>query len=630
MGVVAAARNRGSAGWRESGIVQTRHWTTYAKDSEHYAKSWVDELTQLAMDPVGREVARKPLPVVQDWFWGTRSEGPLRFTGRSYRPVENVLPEELRGDPARHRFGGSVDARIRGWLEENLPEDEVLIALNREGVARVVDDLQEVTQAGITGGAHGETYRVVERGSLSRGQLGSGAKLRQDLAKAGFDGTRRRWDVTTRQGADAYVSSVLDRLTTKTSSHPDLVSAVATGRLPSGELLTDGVNANPKVTAILRNMADQGIGPEKVKGRITAAAANDSGVVKAARRYDRGAEWLFNELGARPSNRLSRSPVFRQAYWERAEELATLMDDAGRAKLVQAATDANLPKQQVERIRRAVGAQRLEGHLSVEDADRAAKHYALGTTKKLLYDLHEKGQAFDALRIVAPFGEAWREVLTRWARLANPITGNPLVGYRLNQGVGEARKGHVFYPDPTTGEERFAYPGGQLLTDLLTGVPAKVSAPVQSLNTVTGGGTAVLPGFGPVVQLAASAVLPDSPTWDDIRGVVSPYGEQDSSGGWFSKAALVAGVPAYMNKIIAAGGGGTPDQKRQLASTTRDVMAYLYSTGDYDTSPESQAKLIEDAQRKAKYLFFLRGLAQSTAPAAPAYEFAVQGHGRAS
>jgi hypothetical protein len=54
-------------------------------------------------------------------------------------------------------------------------------------------------------------------------------------------------------------------------------------------------------------------------------------------------------------------------------------------------------------------------------------------------------------------------------------------------------------------------------------------------------------------------------------------------------------------------------------------MAYLYSSGDYDTSdPDGQADLLRDAQHKAKMLYFLRGMAQSTAPTAPTYEFSVK------
>jgi hypothetical protein len=70
-------------------------------------------------------------------------------------------------------------------------------------------------------------------------------------------------------------------------------------------------------------------------------------VEKAAPRWDQGAEGLFNALGAVPTNRLSRSPAFRQFYWQRVEELGGLVDDAARQDLLDAARAANLPKAQI-------------------------------------------------------------------------------------------------------------------------------------------------------------------------------------------------------------------------------------------------------------------------------------------
>jgi hypothetical protein len=81
----------------------------------------------------------------------------------------------------------------------------------------------------------------------------------------------------------------------------------------------------------------------------------------------------------------------------------------------------------------------------------------------------------------------------------------------------------------------YAYPGGQMLTGLLTGVPVKVEGQAQGLNTITGAATGILPGVGPVVQWPVSAFLPDSPTFDDVRDMVIPYGETDAGAGSSSR-----------------------------------------------------------------------------------------------
>jgi hypothetical protein len=414
----------------------------------------------------------------------------------------------------------------------------------------------------------------------------------------------------TRSGSDAFLQTVADRIHVKTGGHPELLDVVRTGKL-RGHPLFHGTQPSKEARHILTQMAEEGVGPQVVKGRLVAEGV-EGGVQKMAAIYDNSAEFMFNALGAVPTNRLSRSPVFRQTYWQRVEELAPLLTKNDRMRLARQAKEAGMGKDTVGRLKAQAASPQPSGPLSLEEADKVAKAYGLVETRKLLYSLHEKSQVMDAFRVVFPFGEAWREVLTRWARLG---TENPLVPYRIGQGLSEG-EGAIFSPDPVTGEEMVHIPGSEWVTDKLVGVPVEMDMPLKGMNMFGN----ILPGVGPVVSMPASALLPDSPDFDFVRQAILPYGETDTSGGL-----LESQLPSYAKKILAAYGHGFDSNSRQLASTTRDVMAYLNSTGDYDLStPEGQDQLIEDSKEKAKKVYLLRAIVQSGAPASPATRFAAQ------
>jgi hypothetical protein len=131
----------------------------------------------------------------------------------------------------------------------------------------------------------------------------------------------------------------------------------------------------------------------------------------------------------------------------------------------------------------------------------------------------------------------------------------------------------------------------------------------------------VIPGIGPAVTLPAAVLMPENPSWDFVRNQVMPFGEADTGSG-----ILETFLPSYLRKMQTAFNmHPSGKQQRQLISTSRDVMAYLYSTGDYDISTAAgQQKLLDDAKGKARLVFVVRALAQSSAPSSPAPVFAAK------
>lgn len=431
---------------------------------------------------------------------------------------------------------------------------------------------------------------------------GAGRKLREDLSEQlhGPD------PLSTRAAADDYIDSVVTRLETKTGGDPTLTQAVVTGEL-NGINIRAGDKLNPKFLDELDTL--RGVGPQKAKGDVTLSMRD--GQLREI--YDNAINRAFEFLMVRPSNKLSRSPTFRQAYWQRLRELVPFADDATQQAIIQAAGNANLSKETVAAFRRAAEPGPGTAITQLDQADMVAKAYGLHTTRDLLYDISQRGQLSDQLRLILPFAEAWKEVLTRWGKIA---VQNPKVIRRGQQIVEGARGAGFFHPDPATGEEVFAYPGTGFITENLLGVRAPFTGRVSGLSLAA----SVIPGVGPVVQYPASKLLPNTPQWDAIREIVLPFGDPRTEGG-----TVESFLPAWVQRFRTAFFRNDPEHDRQFGNTVFDVARYLVSTGDYNTnSPEEVDRLMTDATSKAKNLFVLRGLAQFVAPSPPTPELLVK------
>lgn len=431
---------------------------------------------------------------------------------------------------------------------------------------------------------------------------GSGRKFREEMGQADGRGSL----LTDRAAADEYVDSVHKRLQIKTNNNPELVEAVRTGKIGDAPLSASREGRTPRITPEARAALDamKDTAPARVKGQIAIRGGQGARDISLGW-YDRAVDSLFGALMGTPTDKLSRSVTFKQKYWQRAEELSGELDAAGRQALLDAAEKAGV------KIKLAPQGQ---GTLRLEDVDTLSKGFALDETRNLLYDLSKHNKFFDATRLVFPFGEAWKEILTTWARIG---TQKPQAIRRIHQGVEGARGAGFFYQDPTTGEEMFAYPGTEFVNDKLLGVPVPLEGRVQGLNLFSG---SVIPGFGPVVQWPASQFIPDTPDWDWMRKVVIPYGEVDAEGG-----IVESFLPAWVNRFRTMDGSSDPDLQRMWNSTIGDVARYLMSTGEYSTNSEQEiSRLLDDATEKAKWLYFIRGAAAFGAPSAPSWEFKVR------
>jgi hypothetical protein len=122
------------------------------------------------------------------------------------------------------------------------------------------------------------------------------------------------------------------------------------------------------------------------------------------------------------------------------------------------------------------------------------------------------------------------------------------------------------------------------------------------------------PALGPVGQIAADKIIPDTPTFDGIISILMPYGRGTS-------ASL---IPSWARKLQSAIEANPSKLEGIYGNTYIDTMRALSSSGDYDLdTPEGQDKLMADAKGKARILTAMRAIGQFLGPTSPGTEFEI-------
>jgi hypothetical protein len=445
----------------------------------------------------------------------------------------------------------------------------------------------------------------------------------------------------TRGVADQQIDLLYERMNAiHAGGNPVLVDALRTGEFQGRDIM-----ANGKIDKGFHDfLADEiaarpDLFPKKMRIRRVVTLDSDSHARHMAK-IGQGVDWLFEALMPRPSNYLSRSPMFRQSYFAEGERLLPYMDETSRVKFLEDAHTARIGDDAITRLEakharltqlgRNETTDAIKPLLDYDHMDQLAKSHALKETKDLLYDLSEKSQFMDAARLIFPFGEAWREIITRWSKL---LWEKPQVFRRgtqvimgargaesdaINNALGGTDIGRPFFHKNQFGEEIVGLPGSELITKALVGSPIPLTGSVQGLNLVGSG----LPGVGPVLQLPLAYLMPDKPSWDWFANIIQPFGDRTSGNPLVDIPAAL--VPGWVDKL-ATGLFKNPDSTRQYANAVFDAARYLQSTGDYDLQGADAAKeinrLLTDAKAQAKKLYMVRGIGQLFGPTPPTPEW---------
>lgn len=342
------------------------------------------------------------------------------------------------------------------------------------------------------------------------------------------------------------------------------------------------------------------------------------------RSMDRMINSFHAHLYTRPIAFLERSPAFRTAYYQWVDKLAVSMDEKALNKVISDIISRSNGNPE-EYLTPGLWAKlqdlknnpsKLYGTLSAEEVSSYASGAAIDEYMKTVYNAVDRRNVTDIMRVISPFAQQHAEFLARVGRLTfNPIKGGEL-GYLPNAQAlrkmqllveggkdadpdGDGRG--IFFKDPNTGELMFEFPLTGRLTKAITGVEAPVTARLKGVAM----GFDMRPGFGPFATVAASKIIPDTPSFDFVRRVVLPFGERGSP--------VTALTPTWVSKIY----DGMTQSGRFFPNTYAETMQALAASGKYNLSdPNERDKMFEEARDKARILVVLRGLTQFTGPAA--------------
>lgn len=439
-----------------------------------------------------------------------------------------------------------------------------------------------------------------------------------------------------REGVEQYVREITENINKLTGGHTELLDAVRTGKLrvvknaATGKMEEIPIHQDGFVESGYRHLMHKLVDDEGFRSTLPDNIDGFQFSQMRKQGMDTALDKLFGALMSTPTNKLSRSPMYKQAFWKHAESMMPAGTRTAQKRMIAAAEEAGVDKITLARMRAAASSGAPRGRLSVTEMNDLVKGYALDETKNLLYDLSERKQWADVMRIAIPFGDAYEEVVSRWIKITKQTGGRPLRRAQIAiEGLREPGSGFLsgnppdlgFFHPNEHGEEVFSYPFSRNITQFLTGSPiplATFDGHVQGLNMIGNG----LPGLGPVVQVPAAYILQQYPDAEEWKEALAPFGAPGT--GESSPIDVTQWGPAWArtawqyvaNKFDLP---QFPNSQRLYASTLMNAAASLQASGEFGNSLEEQQRLMQKAAEVTPRLVLLRTLGQFALPSSPTY-----------
>jgi hypothetical protein len=583
-------------------------------DRDAHTTGYVDNLALLHNDSINQKLARlrleglnkrQQVKAIKDWlFEGDGKSKAADLRDYFKQGIRYVDPETGKKGVIRLADDVSDDVIVE-WVDR-LSNFKLNTIVRDDDALRVVAGYNKVPLTRVM--KNGKTVAVgqvrmaaddIADDILIEGDGAIGSLIRLDDGSEGLVVARR----TTRGGVDEAVIQPV---------HPGTAFSADSLGTQSLRALIDAKGDAGDLALVVKR-AERGI-PKDPKLADRAMKSKDKFV-----------DFFFQGIYGRATQTLEKSPVFRQFYYREVLQSADLLAPSEALALLNRATQSAAEegislsrylggKEVIDKLTKVSKLTTSEAVGTVDQLDEFAKAVALRQTKELLYNATERSNLEDVLRVVIPFGAAWKEVLGTYAssliedptrvRKAQLVFTGATKFDPDNDGQG------FFYKDPTTGEYSFNFPFSGDIAQLLTGQDVSLQAPVKRVSI----GLGVIPSIGPVAQVAASQIIPDTPSADWITSILLPYGPKEG----------VSPVPMWVTRAKQAWEGNTQNLQTVYGNTYIETLRALSASGEYDLSdPNEQEQLYADARRKAQVIAGMRVLGQFFGPTSPAPEFKI-------
>lgn len=380
----------------------------------------------------------------------------------------------------------------------------------------------------------------------------------------------------------------------------EIAKQTADDYLPTDELRQLALQGRATPDDLVRAMPDAGTRPP-VNGAILADIKGGTKLMNAVGKLR---DKAMKTLGTIPTDVLSRQPYFDWHYTQEVRRLVRIAGDQGIDYTPELAT--KFAKQ--------------------------ARDYALGESKRLLYDLADESELAHMLRFISPFYNASQEVITRWTGIA---VQNPPFVSRLNEiwrspekaGIVQDEDGNTIAADGTyatnalgervePGKERFLNMrllasdnvlGKALFNDLTRNLPGVKTIENARFNKDSFNTIVQMPGTGPLVALPLNEIAKGRPELEESLKWALPFGATQNT--------LDIIMPATAKRIRTVTSG---EEDRAYANTV--TRAYLDMLVDYNLQKRAEKPTYAEAKRKADEFWKMRTIASFVSPVAPSFQ----------
>ena len=321
-------------------------------------------------------------------------------------------------------------------------------------------------------------------------------------------------------------------------------------------------------------------------------------------------ELLYHVLTA-PSDLVSRTTMGKLTYWEEVARVYIHVPEGLQGTLRGKARQAgmeNVLDKFVNRHLRDAGYRTPPKptlhDIDIVDIEELALHESAKKVRDLLYDQTKISNISDAGRLIAPFAEAFWEVITRWTKLMNPAQ-NPRAlrnWRRVEQAVMGMHQAGWFQEDQY-GNEVFRMPGMLNMVNNVALGGAIDPTQLTMFDPTSPGG--FQPGMGILPQTAASFITPALDTMPKMRDFINwaafgDYGPPENT----LVGRLMQVAPTPYRRL----GTMLFDEQRRadLGDDMMGVMQALLLTGDPKYDPRTTIGM-KNLQDKAQSMGTLIG-----------------------
>ena len=320
----------------------------------------------------------------------------------------------------------------------------------------------------------------------------------------------------------------------------------------------------------------------------------------------------FEEFGLVHGARevIADAVITRQLIRKATEQIDSWMDSLGTMSvdnlsrsIVFSGTYRNEIARLVQTFRKSDGTYHITPE-QLKSIENAARRVALDDTRKLLYDLAERTRFGEMVGMIMPFYSAWQEVITRWSGLA---VQNPVFvarGLRYFQAIkGEDENGDsqflIRMPEGLLGSEI----AGQKVFGKLGSLGfTSLKLHPDSISMLSAG----LPGFGPIVTIAASESVIAQPSLQETMEWLLPYGASEGTNVFHRMWQQVE--PTFVRRMEGAY-FDTAERQKMLAQVAIDLSAQYEGNGVEINTPELEKEFVDEAIRRTEDILKIRAIA---------------------